>query len=71
MNDRSFFFDNIYKRNFILTRSLGKGEGVNFLLDNKENKEIFGKILSNSKKFAIEISAAVAINDIVAMWDTF
>ena len=61
----------ISRGNFILTRNLGKGEGVNFLLDDEENKEVFGDILSNSKKFAIEISAAAAINDIVALWDTF
>jgi hypothetical protein len=61
----------ISRGNFILTRNLGKEEGVNFLLDDEENKELFGKIFSNSKKFAIEISAAAAINDIIALWDTF
>ena len=57
--------------NFILTRNVGKGEGVKFLLDKEENKEVFEAILSNSEKFAVEISAAAAINDIVALWDTF
>ena len=62
---------NICRGNFILTKNLGKGEGVNFLLDNEENKELFEEIFSNSKNFAIEISAAASINDIAALWDTF
>jgi hypothetical protein len=71
MNSASSSHGTIFSGNFILTRNLGNGEGVNFLLDDEENKELLGKILSNSKKFAIEISAAAAINDIVALWDTF
>ena len=71
MKNASTSHGTICKGNFILTRNLGKGEGVNFLLDNEENKKIFGNIFSNSKKFAIEISAAAAINDIFSLWDTF
>ena len=41
------------------------------MLDDEKSKETFGEILSNSKKFAIEISAAAAINDIVAISDAF
>ena len=40
-------------------------------MDNKKNNELFEQIFSNSKKFAIEISAAAAINDIITLWDTF
>ena len=61
----------ISRDNFILTKNLGKGEGINFLLDNEENKELFEEIFSNSKNFAIEISAAASINDIATLWDTF
>lgn len=40
-------------------------------MDNEKNKELFKKIFWDSKNFAIEISAAASINDIVALWDTF
>ena len=71
MKAASSSFGTISRGNFILTRNLGKGESINFLLDNEENKELFEEIFSNSKNFAIEISAAASINDIVALWDTF
>jgi hypothetical protein len=32
---------------------------------------VFDKIFSNSRQFAIEVSAAASINDIVSLWDTF
>ncbi len=59
------------KGNFILTRNVGKGEGINFLMDKEENQEIFEKIFLKSKKFAIEFSSAAAINDIISLSDTF
>jgi len=61
----------ISRGNFILTKNVGKGEGVNFLKDNEENQETFEEIFSNSKNFAIEISAAASINDIASICDTF
>jgi hypothetical protein len=64
-------FGTINKSNFILTRNLGRGENINFLLDNEENRELFEKIFSNSRNFAVEISAAASINQIFALWDTF
>jgi len=71
MKAASSSYGTISRGNFILTKNLGKGEGINFLLDNEENQELFEEIFSNSKNFAIEISAAASINDIVALWDTF
>lgn len=71
MKNASSSYGTISRSNFILTRNLGKGEGINFLLDNEENKELFEQIFSKNKNFAIEISAAASINDIVALWDTF
>ena len=71
MKTGSSSYGTISRGNFILTKNLGKAEETHFLLDNEENKEIFKQIFSNSKKFAIEISAAAAINDIIALWDTF
>ncbi len=71
MKAASSSFGTISRSNFILTRNLGKGESINFLLNNEENKELFEEIFSNSKNFAIEISAAASINDIFALWDTF
>jgi hypothetical protein len=56
--------------NFILTKNLSK-EGVNFLLDKEENKKLFEQALLDMRKFAIEFSAAAAINDILALRDTF
>jgi hypothetical protein len=64
-------YGTISRANFILTKNVGKGEGINFLLDSEENQGLFEKIFSNSKNFAIEISAAASINHIVALWDTF
>jgi len=71
MKAASSSYGTVSRGNFILTKNLGKGEGINFLLDNEENQELFEELFSNSKNFAIEISAAASINDIVALWDTF
>lgn len=71
MKNSSYSYGSICRGNFILTKNLGKGEGINFLLDNEENQELFEEIFSKSKNFAVEISAAASINDILALWDTF
>ena len=45
MKTVSFYQGTISRCNFILTINVGKGKGVKFLLDSKENKELFQDIL--------------------------
>lgn len=58
--------------NFIVTENVARTKGLNFLLDTKENevklKELYTK---NKVKFAIEVSAAALLSDILVFHDTF
>ena len=58
--------------NFIVTRNVITEEGLSFLLDTEKNQEQFAKLYTDNKdKFAIEVSAAALLKDILVLHDTF
>jgi hypothetical protein len=61
----------IYKGNFILTEDVCQ-LGQEFFLDLEENRtQLTNFAIADSKKFAVEISAAVALTDILSVTDVF
>ena len=56
--------------NFILTKNLNT-QNADFLLDDSKNENFFNQNILDINKFAIEFSAAAAINDILSLRDTF
>jgi hypothetical protein len=61
----------IFKGNFILTEDV-RGPGQEFFLDTDNNRDILSQFAkSDLKRFAIEISAASALTDILSISDVF